>query len=364
MHPKNIIIFCDGTWNRLDQKSKEGKICPTNVVKLFEAICPYDDNGITQFVHYVPGVGTSWRDRIKGGGFGYGISDNIKSGYKAICSNYEDGDRIFLFGFSRGAYTARSIAGLIHNLGIIRRVNIHKVHEAFKHYKNKAEEWKPGSEKSNQFQTAYCWPTKNIHFLGVWDTVGALGSPYGVVTRWIVNKLFNCGFHNISLSSSIQSASHAISIDEHRWPFRPTRWQLSSAHNNHKDDFEERWFPGVHSDVGGGYAETGLSDIALDWMACRVCLRGLNLDLDRVSLPIFDPNPTQTIHNSQTFLYRLATLAFVKIPSAIGIPLPGSDEDKQAITRITWKGDYRREIPPGTPTGHTPNKMRRCFPSE
>ena len=356
MHPKNIIVFCDGTWNSPDQESKNGKPCPTNVAKLFEAITPCDAHGIPQIVHYIPGVGTSFRDRITGGGFGYGISDNIKSGYKAICSNYEDGDRIFLFGFSRGAYTARSIAGLIDNLGIIRRVNFHKINEAYERYRDKTPEWQPGSQQSLAFQDTYGWPKKDIHFLGVWDTVGALGAPYGVIVGWLIDKLFHCGFHNTRLNLSTLSAAHAVAIDEHRWPFRPTLWTLDKSHQ--PADFEERWFKGVHSDVGGGYPEAGLADIALDWMAGKACGRGLCLDLRRVSDPAVAPDPAQVGHDSQKLSYRLATLAFVKIPSAIGIALPGID--REDVARITWTGDYVRAIPPGASVGHEVKELTRC----
>ena len=348
MSPKNIIICCDGTWSSPDQKSKDNKPRPTNVAKLFEAISPYDMGGNPQIVHYIPGVGTRRWERIKGGGFGYGISDNIREGYKVICSNYEEGDRIFLFGFSRGAYAARSIAGFIHNLGIIRRVNIYKLNEAYQYYRDKTPEWKPGSEKSDAYQKAYGWPSKDIHFVGVWDTVGSLGVPYGVVLSWIIDKLFQCGFHDTKLSSSIQSACHAVAIDERRWPFRPTLWQLGPSHVSHASDFEERWFKGVHSDVGGGYPETGLSDIALDWMAGKARQRGLCLDLGRVSEPVVAPDPGQAMHDSQSWVYRLATLAFVKTLSSIGIPLPGISKDD--VARVTWKGDYVRPITPGAST--------------
>ncbi len=359
--PKNIIIFCDGTWNKPDQTSRDHKPCPTNVAKLFEAVCPYDANGIPQIVHYVPGVGTSWNDRIKGGGFGYGISDNIKSGYKAICSNYEAGDRIFLFGFSRGAYTARSIAGFIHNMGIIKRTHIYMVDKAYDLYRDKTPDWKPDSDNAKKFRKDYGWgETRDIHFLGVWDTVGALGAPYGVVLSWIIDKLFKCSFHSTELCSSIQSACHAIAIEEHRWPFRPTLWQLSDAHASHLEDFEECWFPGVHSDVGGGYPESGLSDIALDWMAGKACQRGLCLDLGRVDNPCFAPEPAQQMHDSQTLLYRLATLAFVKIPSTLGIPLPKIK--KEDIACIDWKGNYQRRVSPGASRGHTVTQPTNCCP--
>lgn len=353
--PKNIIICCDGTWNT-PEEADGGKPCPTNVLKLFEAITPHDANGNPQIVHYIQGVGTRTWEKMRGGGFGYGISDNIKEGYKVICSNYEEGDRIFLFGFSRGAYTARSLAGFIHNMGIIKRVHINKVHQAYELYRDKTPDWRPGSEKAVAFQNTYGWPTKDIHFLGVWDTVGALGSPYGVVISWIIDKLFKCSFHDTKLSASIQSACHAVAIDEHRWPFRPTLWELSATHD--PANFEERWFPGVHSDVGGGYPETGLADIALDWMAGKACERGLCLDLGRVSEPAFAPEPSQKMHDSQKWYYRLATLGFVKIPSALRIPLPKiSQED---IARVSWCGDYQRKITPGVPTGHTVQGVRSC----
>lgn len=360
MPPKNIIVCCDGTWNRPDQGSKDGKPCPTNVAKLFEAITPFDANGTPQVVHYIPGVGTNFRDRIKGGGFGYGISDNIKSGYKAICSNYEDGDRIFLFGFSRGAYSARSIGGLIDNMGIIRRVNFYLIDEAYRRYRDKSPEWQPGKDKALAFQNKFSWPRKDIHFLGVWDTVGALGAPYGVILGWLFDKIFHCGFHNTQLNDSTLSAAHALAIDEHRWPFRPTLWTLGKTQPS--EMFEERWFPGVHSDVGGGYPGAGLSDIVLDWMAGKACARGLCLDLRRVPDRGVAPNPKQDPHHSQALSLRIATLLFVKIPAALGIPLPGIAQAD--IDRINWKGDYKRAITPGASIGHEVKELTHCGPDQ
>jgi len=349
-NPKNIVVFCDGTWNSSDQKSTgiPPRNIPTNVAKLFESVCTHDAFENPQIVHYIRGVGTRWDERIRGGGFGYGISDNIKEGYQFICSNYEAGDRIFLFGFSRGAYTARSIAGFIHNLGILKRANFYKLNEAYEYYRDKTDDWKPDSVKAKNFQRDFgWWPGKDIHFVGVWDTVGALGAPYGIVISWLIDKIFKCSFHDVKLSSSIKNAYHAVASDELRWPFRPSLWELSASHEKIAPDgslsFEQCRFAGVHSDVGGGYPETGLSDIALEWMADKAQKRGLCLDLTYIDDPQVKPDPKDKMHNSQTWVYRFATLVFVKIPSILRIPLPKIDT--KDVAQITCKGDFVRYFP-------------------
>lgn len=339
---KKLIVFCDGTWNSADQQTTNNQPCPTNVARLFEAITAEDQRGNPQLVHYIRGVGTRFGERISGGGFGYGISDNIKEGYQFICSNYEEGDQIFLFGFSRGAFTARSIAGFIHNLGILRRHAFYKLNEAFQYYRDKSPDWKPESANANGFQQAYCWPTKSIHFVGVWDTVGALGAPYGIVLAWLIDKLFKCGFHDTKLSSSIQSAYHALAIDEHRWPFRPTRWELAPEHQANLQNFQEKWFPGVHSDVGGGYPVTGLADISLQWMAQNAQNHGMQVDLTKITSPVFAPDAQAQPHDSQILFYRLATFLFVKLPSFVGIAVPGAS--KKLIPFIKLNGDFHRPV--------------------
>ncbi|QSA97799.1 DUF2235 domain-containing protein [Methylococcus sp. EFPC2] len=353
--PKNIVVFCDGTWNTPNEQSK-GIPCPTNVAKLFEAVYPFDATGNPQIVTYIRGVGTRTWERIRGGGFGYGISDNVKEGYKFICSNYQPGDRVFLFGFSRGAFTARSIAGFIHNLGILKRAKFYLIDEAYDHYRDTAPDWRPGSESAEKFQADHGWPEKSVHFLGVWDTVGALGAPYGVVIGWIIDKLFKCSFHDTKLSATIRSAAHAVAIDEQRWPFRPTLWELSSSHD--PADFEERWFPGVHSDVGGGYAETGLADVALDWMAQKACARGLCLDLNKVTNPAVNPNPHESQHDTLSIGYRLPTILLVKIPAVLGFVLPKTTREE--LTRVGWAGNYRRAITAGAATGYQVESLTKC----
>lgn len=306
---KKLAVFCDGTWNEPDKN-------PTNVAKLFKATCP-ENNGVPQIAYYIQGVGTHWYDRAIGGAFGFGISDNIKDGYKFLCSNYEIGDDIYLFGFSRGAYTARSLAGLIHNMGILKREYFDKINEAYNRYKDKSIEWHPNPNKglkAKSFRDQYTHGGETVTFLGVWDTVGALGAPYGLSLGYLSDKIFGCRFHDIKLSNTIQSASHAVSLDERRWPFRPTLWELQPTHN--PNDFIVEWFPGVHSDVGGGYKQTGLSDLTLKWMMQHADSKGLKSLAPKSSSPFVK-------HDSQRRYYQLATLLLVKWPVMSLVNIPG-----------------------------------------
>lgn len=350
---KKLVIFCDGTWNWPDQKTVDGRPCPTNVLKLFEATMPYDQHGNPQIVHYIEGVGTRWQERLRGGGFGYGISNNIKNAYCFIVSNYEPRDEIFLFGFSRGAYAVRSIAGMIRNVGVLKRDKLHLVNEAFQRYVNRSEKWHPNSKLSKNFREENTHQNETIRFLGVWDTVGALGAPFGTVLGWIVGKLFKSRFHDVKLSSIIESAYHALSIDERRWPFRPTLWKLNDKHleknaqdiaNGHPPAYEEKWFPGVHSNVGGGYPNTGLSDCALEWMVGRAQNHGLNVDINLISNPRYQPDASEQIMNSQTICYRLLTALFVKLPGLISNKLLYPRDIRCHVGHIQLNGDYVRPI--------------------
>jgi uncharacterized protein (DUF2235 family) len=349
--PKNLVVFCDGTWNRADQTTIDGRPSRTNVLRLFEATQLQDKEGNSQVIHYIEGVGTRWSDRLTGGGFGFGISENIKAGYSFIASNYEPGDKLFLVGFSRGAYTARSIAGFIRNMGILTRDKLHLVNEAYEKYKDATPDWRPDSDASKEFRVKNAHGGETIAFLGVWDTVGALGAPFGRIIGWIVDKLFQCRFHDVKLSSIIESAYHALAIDERRWPFRPTRWELNKTHaernaaNPDAPLYEEQWFRGVHSNIGGGYPNTCLSDVSLEWMAKRAQRLGLNVDLSIISSPPCRPDATATINNSQTIFYRLSTILFIKIPSVISPKLIAKD-DAPYVGDVQWNGDYIRPVTP------------------
>lgn len=336
---KKLVIFFDGTWNRADQHSKDGKLCPTNITKLFIATLPHDLQGNEQIIHYVQGVGTKTFERIRGGGFGYGISDNIKDGYKFLVSNYEDGDDIYIFGFSRGAYTARSLAGLIRNVGILKREKLYLIDQAYRIYKDRTPDWHPNSPNSQAFKQEHTWPNERIKFLGVFDTVGALGAPFGIILGWLIDKIFACSFHDTQLSSIVENAYHALAIDERRLIFQPTLMKENKQHT--PENFEQKWFPGVHSNVGGGYANTGLSDLALTWMTEKAKKHGLNLDLGKISDPVVTPNVKEQPNHSQTFFYQISSVLFVKLPGYLGwVP----EKYKQTLPDIQWNGDYIRPI--------------------
>ena len=255
---KRLLLLCDGTWDRATRKS------PTNVDKLAGALADAgtaaDGRSIPQLHTYIPGVGTSFFDRLPGGLFGVGISGKIKAGYRWICEHYEPGDELFLFGFSRGAFTARSCAGLIRNAGVLRPDELQSVDDAYRLYRSRGAAEHPDGEAARRFRADHSFDPVPIRFIGVWDTVGALGIP-GVPARLARGWW---GFHDLKLSSSVEYAFQALAIDEHRRPYRPTPWE-HQAHSTHQT-LRQVWFTGTHGDVGGGYTDPSLSEIALMWM--------------------------------------------------------------------------------------------------
>ena len=341
MSNKKLAVFIDGTWNSADQKTCQGKPCPTNITKLFEATLPRSrENQLHQIAHYVRGVGTRKLERLQGGGFGYGISDNIKEAYQFLVSNYEPGDDIYIFGFSRGAYAARSLAGMIRNVGLLKREKLIFMEEAYQKYKDDRDpDWHPNGEEAKAFRDNHTWGDVTIKFLGVFDTVGSLGAPFGLVLGWIVNKIFNCSFHDTQLSAIVESAYHALAVDEFRLPFMPTLMTRNAQ--DKQANFEQKWFPGVHSDIGGGYPNTGLSDLALEWMADKAGKHGLSLDLQKIANPAFAPDVKDSLNHSQTWFYRITSVLWVKLPGYIGL-IP--EKYKSALSNIGWNGDYIRPI--------------------
>ncbi len=266
---KNIVICCDGTWNTPDQRV-DGVPVPTNVVRLFNALAPSDAQGSAQHKYYHPGVGTdgSWWEKALGGGAGAGLDRNVQSAYRELCDHYRPGDAIFLFGFSRGAYTVRSLSGLISRCGLLDTSGL-APEVAWRRVQHLFD---AGYRKGGTVDTAG-WlfhapggsqPVKvdvPIRFLGVWDTVGALGIPDDMAFLNLLDRLKDHTFHDTALNPHVQTARHAIALDELRATFQPTRWVAAP-----RQDAKEMWFPGVHSDVGGSYREAGLANGALLWM--------------------------------------------------------------------------------------------------
>ncbi len=316
--PKKILIFCDGTWNRRDKRAN-GSAHPTNVVKLMRAVAPTDRNHTAQVVYYDAGVGTRgvW-DKLVGGAFGVGLSLNIQEAYRFIANNYTEGDQIFLFGFSRGAYTVRSLSGLIGAVGLLPKSSLAYVPEAYKYYRTPPQKRGQSQYKTSVFlQIPESRRTIAIKFLGVWDTVGALGIPVRGLSRlsrsWV-------GFHNTELSGKINFAYHALAIDEKRRPFAPDLWTTQEPVHANREVLQV-WFPGVHSNIGGGYPERGLSDAALAWMARRAEHCGLELDPAFLTETV-KPDPCGVLVDSFTWPYRIVS----RVPGARPYSRPiGSD---------------------------------------
>lgn len=295
---KRIVICFDGTWNTPGEKFKglaalhqrfgglpkdrakleaglQGNgagLVETNVCRMFRAT----RRGPSQLKWYDGGVGTEWFNRLRGGAFGVGLSRNIREGYKFLSDTYEDGDDIFIFGFSRGAYTARSLVGMIRNCGLLPAGaagadgDSNEMLEAYELYRSR--DGSPDSERALRFRARNLATLPAIKFLGVWDTVGALGIPVESFDEF--NKeAFQ--FHDTELSGIVQNAYHAVAVDEHRKPYAATMWLPKKKLDQ---VMEQRWFVGAHCDVGGGYEDRRLSDIALAWMMDKAKACGLVLD--------------------------------------------------------------------------------------
>lgn len=310
--PRNLILCCDGTSNEFARDR-------TNVAKLCEALVKDEQ---TQLVYYHPGIGTmappGFGTKLGGGiaqlaglAFGYGLKFDIAHGYNFIMNHYREGDRIFLFGFSRGAYTARIIASLIHMYGLVMPGN-----EALTPYTVRML-WRIDAARGNkarvdglfgladQFKRSLADETCGIHFLGVWDTVSSVG--------WVGSPV---ALPYSKSNPSVRHARHAVAIDERRAFFRTN---LLSAPEG--QDLRQVWFPGVHCDVGGGYAEaeSGMSKYPLEWMVNEA--RGLGLLVDQERLDILlgrrpaqhgryaPPSPDAMLHDSMSLPLRIVEFA-------------------------------------------------------
>ena len=269
---RRLVICADGTWNTADEL-KRGHKTPTNVTKMARTICPVADDGTSQLIYYQQGVGTHMGfDRLLGGAFGHGIDRNIQDAYRFLVDNYANGDELFLFGFSRGAYTVRSLVGMIRKCGILLPEHTDMIPEAYQMYRG---ELHPRDEEAQRFRDRFSKQMR-VKFVGVWDTVGSLGIP----VRWL-NFLTRrkYAFHDVTLSSHVDNAFHALAIDERRKPFSPTLWAVQPpAPDQPRQRVEQVWFAGVHSNVGGGYPDAGLSDCAFGWMVAKAKECGLAFD--------------------------------------------------------------------------------------
>lgn len=313
---KRIAIFCDGTWNRSDGGHS------TSVVQLAQAVSPSAADGITQQVFYLQGVGTGRgsnrfaraTDKWLGGALGWGLDDNIHEAFRNLVFCFEPGDEIFIFGFSRGAYTARSLGGLIRSVGIPSRRHVADIPQAMAMYRARGKESHPDSPASMAFRAALspdtatsteelAWrkaaghpPAKllTIAYLGLWDTVGALGLPgfLGAVPK-VLNRRYQ--FHDTDLSRSVRSARHALALDERRRLYPPTLWDnlddLNGEATGDERPYQQKWFAGNHSVVGGSGPVPGLSALACNWIAegAREHLLEFDREMLQAVVPVPDP---------------------------------------------------------------------------
>ncbi|MGB3243417.1 MAG: DUF2235 domain-containing protein [Sulfitobacter sp.] len=366
-----IAIFCDGTWNSPTQTQ------PTHVHRLFQATRA--DAG--QRPVYVPGVGTGGKwatmfgkglNKLGGGAFGWGLNANIKQAYRALAMLYKPGDQILIFGFSRGAYTARSLAGMIRKVGIIDNPSKDRLDKAFDLYRLPGPENAPDQphiitarrDLSPRFATSadeITWRADNpvagqqgvphlvtVDYLGIWDTVGSLGIPTSILGP--VASLWNrkYRFHDTKLSRMVRSARHAVALDERRVFYRPALWDnleqnpdgpgLNAGDRTEKRAYQQVWFIGTHSVVGGSAGDRGLTSITLDWIAAGAQAAGLTLN---EATPLLDHVPDALVDSEALvdapLAYRVAgaLLDWRKGPGH-AVDMHGSVE-----TRVAGRTDYR-----------------------
>jgi len=307
---KNIVLLSDGTGN------SAAKLFKTNVWRLYEALDRSDPT--KQVAYYDDGIGTSsFRPlAVLGGVFGYGLKRNVLDLYRFLCRNYEDGDRVYCFGFSRGAFTARVLAGLISRQGVVKKTAFlgdesrlaSEAAAAYRDFRKLFNVTQGLVSPLRRLRDAVIglWhepaerkPIDSIQFVGVWDTVAAYGGPIEEITRAIDHWVWPLSMPDRIMSGKIQRACHAIALDDERNAFHPVLWNEDLVHgaNGPRGMYEhwsppreprlpaidqqrlsQVWFAGMHSDVGGGYAQDGLSYKTLDWMIDRASVYGLLLE--------------------------------------------------------------------------------------
>jgi uncharacterized protein (DUF2235 family) len=284
MPKKRLILLLDGTWNDVDDNTSVWRMC--------QLLAREDAKGMKQEVYYDRGVGTAAGTALAGGAIGFGLDDNVIAAYRWLMGVYDqygtpgvkkgrDFDEIYVLGFSRGAYTARSLTGFIRRCGLLRPGAPLSVEEMFKRYREQAdapslvemyrmrEEGKPVG-RINERVLKHSRRVK-IKMIGVWDTVGALGIPFG---KWAISRS-KAGFHDTDLSTLYDHAYQALAIDEHREAFAPTLWTRRPDAELPRTSVEQRWFIGAHANVGGGVSEDDLPQMPLAWMIEKMAALGV-----------------------------------------------------------------------------------------
>ncbi len=274
---KRLALFLDGTWNQVSDN--------TNIWRFRALVLPASADGCEQRAYYSTGLGTKFGERIRGGMFGQGIDTAITSAYEWLIDNYQAGDEIFIFGFSRGAYTARSLSGFVSKCGLLQSGAPLGVNQMFMRYRRPhqrtiRELMAAQADGKTDFSFEEAWMLKYalavpIKFLGIFDTVGALGVPFPLVRRLRGSAY---PFLNTGLRQNNEYAFHALAIDEHRKAFCPTLWTnqgATTAKPRPIERTEQRWFVGAHANVGGGCFDDPLAQLPFQWLAGKAKARGL-----------------------------------------------------------------------------------------
>lgn len=351
---KRLALFLDGTWNQVSDN--------TNVWRLRSLFASVGTDGLEQRAYYSTGLGTKFGEKLRGGMFGSGIDTAITSAYEWLVENYEPDDEIFIFGFSRGAYTARSLSGLVSKCGLLRRGAPLGVNQLFRRYRRSGaktiRELLAGEHGSEEFRFEENWMLKyaravDIKFIGVFDTVGALGVPFPIL-RSIKGSAYP--FLNTGLRRNNEYAFHALAMDEHRKAFMPTLWTnmgATTAAPRPIERTEQRWFVGAHANVGGGCFSDPLAQLPLKWLEGKAAALGLGFndefatDRDAAMGRISD-----SYAEFARGLYRLLTFG-QRYQRPIGVPPasegPGVSNINETIDSsvfVRWQTDktYR---PPG-----------------
>lgn len=286
----NIVICCDGTGAEYGRNN-------TNVVETYQLV----DKDETQIAYYDPGIGTGgWEYHedsfelraIADQATGWGLQKNVEDAFRFLMRTYRDGDRVYLFGFSRGAFTVRSLTGMLHKCGLLGTHDDNLVAYASKIYNTEDND-----DVAAGFRATFGRPCP-VHAIGVWDTVESLALNAG--KRW----------RSASLNPDVKYGYHAVAIDEKRRDFPPCLWDEASIAAG--QTVEQVWFAGVHADVGGWHDQRTLANVALHWMLDKAV--GCGLRIDHRALARRRADPLGKIHNSYTGFWRMRGSRVRKIP--------------------------------------------------
>ncbi len=285
---KNIVILCDGT-----QQDGGKRATNSNVYHTFNML---EDRTGRQISFYAPGVGTGWQ-RVTGSIGGMGISRNIMRAYAFLVEHYQAGDQIYLIGFSRGAATVRSLTAMIHHFGILPRARPELIRAAYRIYRSRNKD--RFEQRAQEFIRRHHTMWARVRFIGCYDTVAALGLSWHLPSK-LLDKIpgFRHRFHDFTLSESVENAYHALAIDDERKTFHPVLWDAQVAEYQ---QLRQVWFAGMHTDVGGGYADRGLSDVALTWLLDMAVDHGLRI-YPKHKVPVA-PNARGRMHDSRGRLF-------------------------------------------------------------